>query len=112
MAYFVVINGQGPAWIPSRSMRDQERWTEHAAFVNALVREGFVVAAGPIGDGTIHRALLIFDSTSEEEIRARLAEDPWMQAEILQILQIDPWSILASDERLDRTLAEIAKRDA
>ncbi|MGP8075436.1 MAG: YciI family protein [Thermoplasmata archaeon] len=107
MAYFIVINQQGPAWAPSRPMRDQEKWKEHAAFVNELVREGFVVIAGPLGDGSIHRALLVLHADSEATIRARFNEDPWIREGILQTVKIDPWEILASDDRLDAVLADI-----
>ncbi|MGA8711225.1 MAG: YciI family protein [Thermoplasmata archaeon] len=109
MPYFVVLNEQGPAWVPSRPMRDQERWNEHAAYVNALVREGFVVMAGPVGDGSVHRALLIINAVSEAAIRARFEEDPWIQAGILLTAGIDPWEILASDDRLDAVLARITR---
>jgi len=109
MPYFVVINEQGPAWLPGHSMRDQPKWSEHAAFVNALVREGFVVLAGPLGDGTVHRALLMVAAPDEVVLRARLAEDPWMISGILRTVRIDAWTILASDDRLDRVLAEIAR---
>ncbi|MGD0587935.1 MAG: YciI family protein [Thermoplasmata archaeon] len=109
MTYFVVINEQGPAWVSSRVMRDQEGWNEHAAYVNGLVREGFVVMAGPVGDGSIHRALLIINAVSEAAIRARFEEDPWIRTGILHTARIDPWKILASDDRLDAVLAEITR---
>lgn len=109
MAYFVVVNVQGPAWVDSRSMRDQALWTEHAAFINALIRGGFVVLGGPLGDGRPHRALLIISSESESTVRARLREDPWVQAGILRIGTVEPWAIIASDDRLDPVLAEISR---
>jgi len=90
-------------------MREQALWTEHAAFVNALVDAGFVIAGGPIGDGRVHRAMLIVHAVSESEIRRRLLEDPWIRAGILRVLSIEPWKLLASDQRLDRLLAEITK---
>jgi uncharacterized protein YciI len=109
MSFFVVINEQGPAWVAGRSMRDQQLWTEHAAWVNALVGNGFIVAAGPIGDGAVHRAMLIVQAESEAAIRSRFAEDPWIRVGVLHILKIDAWTILASDDRLDKVLAEITR---
>jgi hypothetical protein len=32
-------------------MREQDAWDEHAAFMEALVDDGFVVLGGPIGEG-------------------------------------------------------------
>jgi len=97
--YFVVTEQSGPSWDRSRSMREQERWPEHAAFVDALVEEGFVVLAGPLGDHARlreqeHRALLVVDADSEDAIRARLAADPWIRMGKLALTAIDRWEIL------------------
>jgi uncharacterized protein YciI len=100
MVYFVVINEQGPAWDSSRSMRDQEKWTEHAAFVNALAEEGFIMFAGPLGGRSNHRALLVVDAESESVVRARFAVDPWMQLGLLHITSVDPWEVLVGPEAI------------
>jgi hypothetical protein len=47
MTYFAVTRTLGESWDPSRSMREQEKWDEHAAFMNALADDGFVVLGGP-----------------------------------------------------------------
>jgi uncharacterized protein YciI len=112
MAYFVVTNEQGPAWKSSRSLREQERWAEHAAFIDALADEGFLILAGPLGGGAKHRALLIVNSVSEQGIRERFAEDPWMRMGVLRILTIEPWEVLVGTERLDRARADITESDA
>jgi uncharacterized protein YciI len=98
MGYFVVINEQGPAWVPSRPMREQEKWAEHAAFVNGLLDDGFVVLGGPIPGAPIHRARLIVRSSSEEAVRARLADDPWMRMGLLQNVSIEGWDVLVSKD--------------
>ena len=100
MVYFAVINEQGPAWDSSRSMRGQEKWTEHAAFVNALAEEGFIMFAGPLGGGPRHRALLIVDAESELMVRARFAEDPWMQLGLLRVSSVEPWEVLVGPEAI------------
>ena len=94
MSYFVVIREAGPAWAPASSIREQEQWTEHAAFMDALVEDGFVVLGGPLGDGPT--TLLIVDSGSEDEIRTRFADDPWTHLGLLQISKIEPWDVLLS----------------
>ena len=38
-------------WDHSRARREQAGWSEHAAFMDALAEEGFVVLGGPIGEG-------------------------------------------------------------
>lgn len=109
MPYFVVINEQGPSWVDSRPMRDQDLWTEHAAFINSLMYAGLIVLGGPLGSGRPHRALLIFHAESEPLLRDRLMEDPWMRSGHLRIGSIEPWNILVSHEKLDPVLTDLTK---
>src|SRR6185503_9972188 len=64
--YFAVRRRRGPSWNPGLTMREQAGWGAHAAFMNALAAEGFVVLGGPLGDGA--ETLLIVDATSEDVI--------------------------------------------
>ncbi len=73
-------------------MREQAAWAEHAAFMNALAADGFVVLGGPLGDGA--EVLLIVDASSEDAVRTRLAGDPWTSANLLVIVRIESWTIL------------------
>jgi uncharacterized protein YciI len=57
-------------------MREQERWKDHAAFMDALAEEGFVVLGGPLGEGE-RRFLLIFNAETGKAVETRLAADPW-----------------------------------
>lgn len=94
MAHFIVINEQGPKWETGRAMRDQKRWNDHAAFMNALEAERFVVLGGPLGNHSKHRALLVVSAPDEQALRARLLEDPWMQIGVLRTIEIYSWEIL------------------
>jgi uncharacterized protein YciI len=91
-AYFLVTQVPGPAWDHARPRREQDRWDEHADFVDGLARQGHVVVGGPLGDPDYGPALLVFHAESEEEIRLRLADDPWMDT-VLTVESIQPWSI-------------------
>jgi len=97
MALFAVISEQGPSWNPTRSMRDQEGWAEHAAFMNALVDERVVVLGGPLRKGPRHRALLVLRAPDENSLRIRLDEDPWMRSGILQMGELLPWELLLGE---------------
>jgi uncharacterized protein YciI len=99
VSYLAVRRVRGPAWDASRSLRGQARWDEHAAFMNALAAEGFVVLGGPLGDGA--EVLLVIDADGEETVRARLALDPWTKAGLLQLKSVEPWTVLL-DGRSDR----------
>lgn len=43
---FAVIRSRGPAWDETRPMEQQTDWPGHAAFMDALYAEGFVVLVG------------------------------------------------------------------
>jgi uncharacterized protein YciI len=87
-----VTRGRGPAWDSGLPMEEQERWAEHAAFMNDLVASEFVVLGGPLGDG--ESVLLIVDAATEAAIHARLAADPWTTMGLLEVTRVEPWEIL------------------
>jgi uncharacterized protein YciI len=90
---YLVTNVPGPAWDPARRLREQRGWDEHAAFMDALADEGFVLLGGPVGDPDDHdHVLLVIDAPDEAAIRARLGDDPW-QGGTIEIARIDPWSV-------------------
>jgi uncharacterized protein YciI len=91
VAVFAVTEVAGPNWDASRARREQAGWDEHAAFMDALVGDGFVVLGGPIGDG--ERVLLVVEAEDEAAVRARFAPDPWLPAGVLEIASIEPWTI-------------------
>jgi uncharacterized protein YciI len=91
MANFAVRLVHGPHWDSSRQIRDQEAWDEHAAFMDGLVDDGFVILGGPVGDG--EQTLHVIEAADEREIKARLAEDPWASAGLLQIGTIESWAL-------------------
>jgi uncharacterized protein YciI len=91
--YFLVERGKGPAWDHSRARREQDGWDEHAAFMDRLADEGFIVLGGPVGEGDGENALLVVDAEDEGTIRARLTQDPWPE-DLLTIESIRPWTVL------------------
>jgi uncharacterized protein YciI len=91
MANFALRLVHGPRWDASRHIREQEAWDEHAAFMDELVDDGFVILGGPVGDGgqTLH----VVEAADENEIRARLARDPWASAGLLEVATIESWAL-------------------
>ena len=63
---FAVIRSHGPAWQADVPMRGQPAWDAHAAFMNGLASDGFIVLGGPLGDG--ERTLLIVEAASEDAV--------------------------------------------
>jgi uncharacterized protein YciI len=88
---FAVWRTRGPAWDESQPLEGQRHWTEHAAFMDALVEEGFVALGGPL-EGT-RDALLVVRASDEAEIVERLAPDPWTPDGLLTTTRIAPWRI-------------------
>jgi len=86
-SYFVVRRARGPAWYAARPLREQPLWSEHAAFMDALTEEGFVVLGGPLGGNA--GAMLMVDARDEDSIRKRQAEDPWERSRQLRVECID-----------------------
>ena len=87
---FAVIRTRGPAWQPNLGLEQQRDWQSHAAFMNKLRTDGFVVLGGPL-DGTPD-VLLIIRAATPEQIIARLAPDPW-SGDLLLISKISPWTL-------------------
>jgi uncharacterized protein YciI len=101
MSYFAVIREAGPAWADG-GIAHQRAVSDHAAFMNAMADDGFVLFAGPLA-GTEHehlRVLLIVSTNTEAEIERRLADDPWTISERLKITSIEPWNVLLGADRL------------
>jgi uncharacterized protein len=90
VAFFAVTMETGPNWDHSRGRREQDAWDEHAAFMDGLVDDGFLILGGPLDDV---RTMHAIEAADEEEIRDRFAKDPWAPMGLLRIAQVQPWTI-------------------
>lgn len=91
MPTFVLVRERGPNWDHDRGMREQDAWEEHAAFMEGLADEGFVFLGGPLGDDYV---LHVIVADTEEQIRERLAADPWEPMGLLRNVSVERWHIL------------------
>jgi uncharacterized protein YciI len=105
MPYYVLIRERGAAWDWSVPMRRQREWEAHAAFMDALANEGFIIAGGPLGgEDDAARVLHIVNASEEVDesaIEARMASDPWTPMRLLRTVSIEPWTVLLGG--FDRT---------
>ena len=102
MSLFAISREAGPAWINGKGAFDQPAVDDHAAFMNTLADEGFVLIAGPLAgseQGRI-RVLLIADAASEADVHRRLANDPWARSKHLVTVSVEPWSLFVGAARL------------
>ena len=96
MAYYVVLRRSGPQWDPSRPLEEQSGWPAHAAFMDGLVANGFVVLGGPLADE--QRVVLAIEAESEDAVRATLGRDPWSETHLV-VDAIEPWTIRLDGRR-------------
>lgn len=88
---FAVIRSRGDGWNPSLPLEQQQDWQPHAAFMNALKRDGFVLLGGPLE--ATPDVLLIIRAEDAGQIVSRLNEDPWTGKDLLRITRIVPWTL-------------------
>ena len=88
---FIAISSAGPNRDQSKGTREQPFWDEHAAFIDQLVDEGFILMGGPLADEG--GALLIVNAKDENELREKLKNDPWFEHGILKLESVKRWEI-------------------
>jgi uncharacterized protein YciI len=91
MTNFAVMLVHGPGWDTARPIRSQDGWDEHAAFMDGLVENGFLVVGGPLNDG--ERTLHLVEAADQDEVRDRFGADPWAVAGLLRIGSIESWAL-------------------
>lgn len=92
---FVVVSSVGPNRDRSKGVREQPFWDEHAAFIDRLVDDGFILMGGPLlcRDGLPQGALLIVNAQDEDEVTGKLKDDPWFERGILKLESVRQWDI-------------------
>lgn len=83
---------RGGPWDWSKDMRRQEGWDAHAAYMDAIFDEGFLLLAGPL-EGDRH-TLWVVEAEAEDEIRRRMKEDPWSANGMLTPITFERWTIV------------------
>jgi hypothetical protein len=88
--FLVILRRSGPDYDLAKPLEEQSRWREHAAFMDRLVDDGFIVLGGPLSDEV--RTAQAVQAASEDEVRATFGRDPWSGSHLV-IDTIDPWTI-------------------
>jgi uncharacterized protein YciI len=87
--FLVTVRQSGPQFDAAKPLEQQSLWAEHAAFMDALVADGFIVLGGPLGGRRVAHAV---EASSEEAVRSTLARDPWSGSH-LEVVAVEPWEI-------------------
>ncbi|MCC6791266.1 MAG: hypothetical protein IT336_06265 [Thermomicrobiales bacterium] len=96
---FVVLSRAGVNRDLAKGSREQRFWDEHAAFIDALVEDGFILMGGPFDHGG---AMLIVNAEREADVRATLGGDPWYRNGLLELVSVKRWEIF-----IDRRAASL-----
>jgi uncharacterized protein YciI len=73
-------------------MREQDGWNDHAAYMDGIFDEGWLLLAGPIeGD---RETMWVVEAGSEGEIRERMKQDPWSANGMLTPTKFERWDIV------------------
>jgi uncharacterized protein len=73
-------------------MREQEKWDEHARFMDALAGDGSIVLGGPLESE--EKTLLVINAESKQAVDGLLADDPWVPMGLLRTASVERWEIL------------------
>jgi hypothetical protein len=93
--FLVTISQSGPEFDRSKPLQEQSGWAEHAAFMDSLVDQGFVILGGPLPG---HRVAHAIESSSEEALRATLARDNWSGSHLV-VERVEPWDVKLDGRR-------------
>ena len=88
--FLVTLLRSGPEWDSSLSLEEQSGWDAHAAFMDGLVDDGFIILGGPLSDE--YRVVHAIEADSAETVRETLARDPWSETHLV-VAAIEPWTI-------------------
>ena len=106
---FAVTTAHGPEWDAARPPERQADWEAHADFMNALEAEGVVLIGGTLDDapGAAGRsgsggALLVVRARDAEDVRWRLAADPWVKAGLLRVESVRAWTLRLGEDFEER----------
>ena len=88
--FLVILRRSGPQYDHSLPLEEQSGWDAHAAFMDGLVDDGFIVLGGPLADEV--RTAHATEAESEAVIRSTFARDPWSGTH-LEVESIDLWTI-------------------
>ena len=92
MARYVIRVERGGPWDWSRDMREQDGWDDHASCMDGIFEEGFLLMVGPLEN--TRYTLWLVEADSEDQIRSRMAEDPWAANGMLRPVSIERWNVV------------------
>jgi len=90
-SYYFVLLTRGPEWTADKTPATEKIQAAHLANITKLHDAGKLVLAGPFTDNGNWRGIFIFKTSSIEETKSLIENDPAVQAGRLSY-EIHPWA--------------------
>ena len=90
-SYYFVLLTRGPEWTAEKTPATEKIQAAHLANITKLHDAGKLVLAGPFTDNGNWRGIFIFKTSSIEETKSLVENDPAVQAGRLTY-EIHPWA--------------------
>lgn len=84
---FVGLVERTEKWDHSKEAHEQPGFPDHAAYMGKLETEGFIAMAGLLAES--EDILFVFLADSAEEVREKLAQDPWQQSGMARLIRLE-----------------------
>ena len=88
---FAAIVERSSSWDHAKPPQEQVGFDRHAKYMGGLESEGVIVMAGLLQPS--NDVLFIFHAESADEVRGRLAQDPWQQDGHARLARLEELSI-------------------
>ncbi len=89
---YLVIYRVGKSWLPGTDSPEQPGYRAHADYLNEVDKTNRLIIGGPIAD--FSQIQLALEAESAARVSALLADDPWLQQEMLHIEKVAKWTLL------------------
>jgi uncharacterized protein YciI len=89
--YYAAFLRPGTRWDPTKPVRQQPFWDDHARFMDALFETGAIILGGPFADRT--GSMVIVATESAEQVREMFRNDPWTERDVLAVADVKEWTI-------------------
>ena len=84
---FVGIVERTAKWDKGKEAHEHEGFADHAAYMDGLTAAGFIAMAGLMLASS--EVLFVFLADSEEEVRAKMAQDPWQKSGLARLVRLE-----------------------
>jgi uncharacterized protein YciI len=89
--YYAALLRPGTLWDPSKTVREQAYWDEHARFMDSLFDAGAIILAGPFADRS--GSMVIVTAENAGHVRDIFLMDPWTEHDVLVVTDVKEWTI-------------------